>query len=402
MQKDILLKIRDFIVKNSRIVLPAAVVVVIAVTVAAALNLNRGRAAEGSSDPAESSAPGVSEGDTAVAEDIPLTLNEDSELSALVSTYQSAMTSGDLDTLTSLYDTLTEREKLKYAELSKYIDHYAETQIYTKPGPAENSYIVFLYEKYCFTGHEEEIPGYEAIYVCRNDQGAFYIKNELNITPEEEEYFKAVMGQADVVDLDTRVTVEYNDLMLEHPELLAYLDELGRQVDMTVGMAVAGVSDGDSQEGGEGEVSQGDQSEEPAAPPAEETPQFATATTTVNVRSSDSQQADKLGRVTTGTKLQVQEVRVNGWTKVVYEGKDGFIKSEYLQYSESASGQEVIGKVTATTNINVRASGSETAEKLGMLVGGESLDLLAVEGDWCKVVFEGQVAYVKAEYVQQQ
>ena len=75
MQKDILLKIRDFIVKNSRIVLPAAVVVVIAVTVAAALNLNRGRAAEGSSDPAESSAPGVSEGDTAVAEDIPLTLN---------------------------------------------------------------------------------------------------------------------------------------------------------------------------------------------------------------------------------------------------------------------------------------------------------------------------------------
>ena len=71
------------------------------------------------------------------------------------------------------------------------------------------------------------------------------------------------------------------------------------------------------------------------------------------------------------------------------------------EFAESAAGQEVIGTVTATTNINVRASASQSAEKLGMLPGGESLELLAVEGEWCKVIFAGQIGYVKAEFVQQ-
>jgi uncharacterized protein YgiM (DUF1202 family) len=80
------------------------------------------------------------------------------------------------------------------------------------------------------------------------------------------------------------------------------------------------------------------------------------------VRSSDSEQADKLGKVVGGTKVQVQEVRVNGWTKIVYEGGDGYIKSEYLQMEESAEGLETIGTVTANTNINVRSAASEEAE----------------------------------------
>ena len=94
-------------------------------------------------------------------------------------------------------------------------------------------------------------------------------------------------------------------------------------------------------------------------------------------------------------------MRVNGWTKIVYEGSDGYIKSEYLQMEESAEGQEVIGTVTATTNINVRAAASEDAERLGLLSGGDSLELLANENGWCKVNYGGKIGYVKAEYVTQ-
>ncbi len=131
-------------------------------------------------------------------------------------------------------------------------------------------------------------------------------------------------------------------------------------------------------------------------------PQYAVATTTVNVRSSDSEQADKLGSVNGGTRVEVQEVCVNGWTKIVYEKKDGYIKSEYLQMEESPAGQEVIGKVTANTNINVRSAASQSSERLGLLAAGGSLELLGVEGEWCKVVYNGQVAYVKAEFVTQE
>ena len=135
---------------------------------------------------------------------------------------------------------------------------------------------------------------------------------------------------------------------------------------------------------------------------AETGPIYATATTTVNVRSSDSEQAEKLGKVSGGSRVQVQEVRVNGWTKIIYEGKDGYIKSEYLQLEESADGLETIGTVTATTTVNIRSAANETAERLGVLAGGESLSLIANEDGWCKVNYNGQVGYVKADYVTQQ
>ena len=128
-------------------------------------------------------------------------------------------------------------------------------------------------------------------------------------------------------------------------------------------------------------------------------PVYATANTTVNVRSSDSETADKLGKITGGTKVEVKEQRVNGWSKIDYEGKDGFIKSEFLDVAESAANVETIGTVTADTNVNVRATASETGTKLGIVVGGETLDLVAREGDWCKVVYNGQIGYVKAEFV---
>ena len=85
---------------------------------------------------------------------------------------------------------------------------------------------------------------------------------------------------------------------------------------------------------------------------------------------------------------------------IKYSAEEGFIKSEYLSVVESANGVETIGTVTATTNINVRAAASETAEKLGVAIGGDTLDLVANEGDWCKIIYNGQIGYVKAEYVQ--
>ena len=63
---------------------------------------------------------------------------------------------------------------------------------------------------------------------------------------------------------------------------------------------------------------------------------------------------------------------------------------------------EVIGTVTATTNVRARAAASLEAESLGILSGGESLELYAIENGWCKVNYNGRVAYVKEEFVTQE
>lgn len=233
--------------------------------------------------------------------------------------------------------------------------------------------------------------------------------------------------------------MEYNELMDAHPDLLRYLAELDAEVDTAVGVALArengdlpvdsenntdpavpensgeaGVpGDSDSTDPGNGDPgnavdpgnvqdpgSAGERQEPVPETPVNTGPQYATATTTVNVRDSDSELAEKLGKVRGGEKVQVQQVQQNGWTKIIYEGGDGFIKSEYLQIVENADGLASIGTVTATENVNVRAAASETAERLGLLTGGTTLELLANEDGWCKVKYNGQVGYVKSEYVQ--
>ena len=395
----------NYIIKHSKVVLPAVVVVAVAVTVSVSLSMNNRHREEQLN--AESTATASSEMATEpTTEEVPLVANEEGAVYTLVATYYNAMATGDEATLRSVCDEISDKDMYRYLELSQYIDYYPTLEIYTKTGPEEGSVIAYVYYKISFVGHEEEVPGYQALYICTNDQGELYIKRGEN-SEEVNDYIKTVSTQDDVVEFNNKITVEYNELMVEHPEVLQYISELDSQVSIAVGEKLADQVTGDSQntetgtEGGEQTAEGQDTSAEGTEQPAEEQgPQYVTTTTTVNVRSSDSEQADKLGKVTGGTKLQVLEQRPNGWTQVDYEGKEGYIKTEFLQLAEGAAGAETIGTVTATTNINVRASASETADRLGVLSGGDSAELVGTEGDWSKIKYNGQIGYVKSEYVQ--
>lgn len=398
----------NYIVKHCKIAFPIVLIVVVAVTVAVALGAKRGADKE-LPDSTENSLTGsdTDESETSkVVGEVPLVPNEDGELYTLVATYLNAMALGDTDTLLSIFDILPENNIYNIEEMSKFIDYYSALEIYTKDGLGENATVVYVFYRIVFVNHEgDELPGYETLYVCRNEQGELYIKSESNLSEEEQEYIKTVTKQDDVVEFNNRVTAEYNDVILEKPELLRYLEELGKEIEVAVGVRYAQSQANNTEESKDPQQSDNqndDNQDAPQQPESEETgPQYATATTTVNVRSSDSEQADKLGKVSGGETVEVQEVRVNGWTKVVYNGKDGFIKSEYLQMQESAAGAVTIGTVTATTNINVRASASETADRLGILTGGETVDLIEVVNGWCKIKYNNRIAYVKADYVQQ-
>lgn len=394
----------NYIIKHSKVVLPAVVVVAVAVTVSVSLSMNNRHREEQQN--AESAAAVSSEIATEpTTEDVPLVANEEGAVYTLVATYYNAMATGDETTLRSVCDEISDKDMYRYLELAQYIDYYPTLEIYTKTGPEEGSVIAYVYYKIAFVGHEEEVPGYQALYICTNDQGEMYIKRGGN-SEEVNDYIKTVSTQDDVVEFNNKITVEYNELMVDHPEVLQYISELDSQVSIAVGEKLANQVAGDqntdtSAEGGDQAADGQDTSAEGTEQPAEEQgPQYVTTTTTVNVRSSDSEQADKLGKVAGGTKLQVLEQRANGWTKVDYEGKEGYIKTEFLQLAESAAGAETIGTVTATTNINVRASASETADRLGVLSGGDSAELVGTEGDWSKIRYNGQIGYVKSEYVQ--
>lgn len=404
MWKEKIHSIGNYIIKHNKVVLPAVVVVAVAITVSVSLSLsNRHKEAQQEAEIASAASETATETAT---EEVPLVANEEGAIYTLIATYYNAMATGDEETLRSVCDEISDKDMYRYVELSQYIDYYPTLEIYTKTGPEEGSVIAYVYYKISFVGHEEEVPGYQALYICTNDQGGLYIKRGEN-SEEVNEYIKTVSTQDDVVEFNNKITVEYNELMVDHPEVLQYISELDSQVSIAVGeklanqvaaetqVAEAGTEEGSTDGQEDTQTENGEQQEA-----EDQGPQYVTTTTTVNVRSSDSEQADKLGKVSGGTKLQVLEQRPNGWTKVDYEGKEGYIKTEFLQLAESAAGTETIGTVTATTNINVRASASETADRLGVLSGGDSAELVGTEGDWSKIKYNGQIGYVKSEYVQ--
>lgn len=403
MWKEKIHSIGNYIIKHNKVVLPAVVVVAVAITVSVSLSLsNRHKEAQQEAEIASAASETATETAT---EDVPLVANEEGAIYTLIATYYNAMATGDEETLRSVCDEISDKDMYRYVELSQYIDYYPTLEIYTKTGPEEGSVIAYVYYKISFVGHEEEVPGYQALYICTNDQGGLYIKRGEN-SEEVNEYIKTVSTQDDVVEFNNKITVEYNELMVDHPEVLQYISELDSQVSIAVGEKLANqvagetqVAEAGTEEGStDGQDTQTENGEQQEA--EDQGPQYVTTTTTVNVRSSDSEQADKLGKVSGGTKLQVLEQRPNGWTKVDYEGKEGYIKTEFLQLAESAAGADTIGTVTATTNINVRASASETADRLGVLSGGDSAELVGTEGDWSKIKYNGQIGYVKSEYVQ--
>ena len=403
MWKEKIHSIGNYIIKHNKVVLPEVVVVAVAITVSVSLSLsNRHKEAQQEAEIASAASETATETAT---EEVPLVANEEGAIYTLIATYYNAMATGDEETLRSVCDEISDKDMYRYVELSQYIDYYPTLEIYTKTGPEEGSVIAYVYYKISFVGHEEEVPGYQALYICTNDQGGLYIKRGEN-SEEVNEYIKTVSTQDDVVEFNNKITVEYNELMVDHPEVLQYISELDSQVSIAVGEKLANqvaaetqVAEAGTEEGStDGQDTQTENGEQQEA--EDQGPQYVTTTTTVNVRSSDSEQADKLGKVSGGTKLQVLEQRPNGWTKVDYEGKEGYIKTEFLQLAESAAGTETIGTVTATTNINVRASASETADRLGVLSGGDSAELVGTEGDWSKIKYNGQIGYVKSEYVQ--
>ena len=147
--------------------------------------------------------------------------------------------------------------------------------------------------------------------------------------------------------------------------------------------------------------------------------QMAKATDVVNIRTSDSETADKIDKAQVGQEFKLLEQRGNGWSKVEYNGKEAFIKSDYLEVTsevsvdvaqaependtpqETASAQESLGTVKVKENVRVRKSASTESESLGTAYVGEKLELLMKQADgWTRVKYNGETGYVKSDYVE--
>ena len=379
--------------KIIKITIPICVVLVVAISVAAALLTKE----ESILANEETAVYTETETITANSADNPLIADVFPEVNALVETYLNALADGDEETYSSITNNMTDITRIRVTELGKYIEGFPAYNIFTKIGPLEGSYVVFVAVRAQLANLEAEMPGIYNLYVCTDEDGKLYI-NEDTVTEEEQEYIEAVNADASVVALQEDFNKEYKELLDNNETVCTYIELMNNEIRGAVGAALASVSAENAAEAQSTE----DTTEDPTILHKD---CEAVATETINVRSSDSETADKIGKLAKGTKVYVVEMRVNGWTKITYEGKDAYVKNDYLEIQlppeEAGTGENVAnGKVVATTKVNVRAQASASSSRIGQVSAGTTLDWIAdVDGGFSKVIYEGKVGYIATEFL---
>ncbi len=368
------------------------------------------------------------------------------EINSLMKKYYTAAAAGDLETIEEIRTGLDDKERIVIEKKAAYVDNYSTITCYTKPGPIENTYLVFVNYEVKLNDFDELIPGMNAWYVCCDINNRYYI-NEDPQNDKTIEYCKIVSVQDDVQDLSNTINVKFNEVMASNAELAEFMDNLGVQMKVDVGEELA-----------KAEMPEEEPTPEvtPEATESESTVEFeevktVKATTVVNVRASDSEQADKVGKAQEGQEFKLIEEKANGWSQIEYPGAESaFIKTQYLELvksekvavsvggdsedkekteekkddtkteekkddtkteekkddtkteekAEDASNAKTSGTVTVQTTVNIRTKPSTDSTKLGLVYGGQKLEVIEKGSDgWTKVKYNDSVGYVNSDYV---
>lgn len=415
--------LKKWFVRYSKVVLPIILVVCVGLTIVIAVQANKRKVQQEEIvvAPEESE-----EGDETVIEvpDVPLEQNAVPGINELLDTYYTAMVEGDTETMEKLVYYLDAREILKAVETSKYIESYPSLEIYTKPGPREGTYVVFVYAELKFKDYDKPVPGMRVYYVCTNEDGEFYINEDGEEGEDELRYMREVQLQEDVIDLNNKAAAAYNDMLAEDGTLADFLLALNEEIDKNVGEALAREKEEETSESPEGGEEASGDTEEGAS---ELVVTKVKTTDVVNIRTSDSETADKLGKAAVGDEFELLEEKGNGWSKIRYEDGEAYIKSDYLEASETktpedteqadageeaqddgdsgeetaSASQETTGTVRVKETVRIRKGASENSEKIATAYMGETFDVIMKQADgWTKIKYNGETAYVKSEYVE--
>jgi uncharacterized protein YgiM (DUF1202 family) len=411
---------KNWLVRYSKIVLPVILVVCVALTIVIAIQANKRKVEQEETAVAPEESTGEEEAMLDVPE-VPLEKDAVPGIKELFDVYYKAMVEGDTDTMEKLVYYMDATEILRAAETSKYIDSYPPLEIYTKVGPKEGTYIAYVYAELKFHDYDKPIPGMRTYYVCTNEDGELYINEDGEESDNELHYMREIQLQGDVIDLNNKAAEAYNKMVVEDPQLADFLLELREEIEKNVGEALARAEQSEEPEA----VTEEETPEEPAEETPTEVVTKVKAIDVVNIRTSDSETADKLGKAAVGDEFELLEEKGNGWSKIKYEGGEAFIKSDYLEPSESMAASDVEqnedeeegdsqeqadnsddsaatnGTVTVKETVRIRSGASENSEKIATAYMGETFDVIMKQADgWTKIKYNGQTAYVKSDYVE--
>ena len=228
---------------------------------------------------------------------------------------------------------------------------------YTKSGLDETSYLVNVYVEIKFEGVDTLAPGLDFFYIRTGEDGNLYIDNLYSqynyknmdnaLDTDIDNLIKEFQQQEDVIAL-------LKDAQAKFDEAVASDENLANMLNVTIPDAISNwmaelVSQNtelmqESTEVVEPETetteSETPESETPESEaPEEETPEVSaipegtviTIQESINIREGMSTDSAKIGTAYQGEKVTVIMSYAEGWTKVKWNNKTGYIRTDLLQ-----------------------------------------------------------------------
>ena len=130
-------------------------------------------------------------------------------------------------------------------------------------------------------------------------------------------------------------------------------------------------------------------------------------TNSLNVRSGPSTSNSIVGKLSKGTKVSVIS-ESNGWSKILYNNKECYVSSRYLDSKSSSSDNSNNNssnstiketKEVNTDSLNVRTGPSTSYSKLGTLSKGTKVGVISESNGWSKILYNNKEAYVSSQYL---
>ncbi|PVE79278.1 hypothetical protein DC421_25520 [Priestia megaterium] len=120
----------------------------------------------------------------------------------------------------------------------------------------------------------------------------------------------------------------------------------------------------------------------------------------LNVRSGAGTNYGIIGSVVKDQTLSVVS-KSGSWYKINYNGRTGYVSSDYVQASgiTTPPAESTTYTVTAST-LNVRSGAGTSYAAIGSVTKGQKLSVVSKSGSWYKINYSGRTGYVSSDYVQ--
>ena len=113
------------------------------------------------------------------------------------------------------------------------------------------------------------------------------------------------------------------------------------------------------------------------------------------VRAKPTKNSEKLGVLKKGTAVETTGMK-DGWYKITYKGKTGYISGKYVTTTKPGTAETTI--VYTTANLNVRDKATTEGKKLGVLKKGTAVETTGLKNGWYTIKYNGKTGYICAKY----